>query len=92
MKSLNDESSQKVYSAMRSLYRLHLLEESSLSPQVLIDKEVDIFKKRIANLDQSELLYFAKNCTSYLAEQKVQTALEDESLANSFSKMIGSLN
>lgn len=92
MKSLTLESSEKVYSALRSLYRLYLLEESSLAPQVLIDKEIDIFKKRVANLDKSELLYFAKNCTNYIAEQKVQTALDDENLAKSFVKMIGNLN
>jgi len=88
---LTPEATTKIYSTMRSLYRLSEL-QSLGSPEVLIDTEKTLLSKHLSKLNAEEILFVATNFNEYMSKQKVESAIQDEVLAEDFSKYLRNLN
>jgi hypothetical protein len=89
---LTSESLDKVNSCMRSIYRLNILQESKFTPDIMIDNEVNILKKRLADLNKEEIMHLSLNIVNYLESQKLKSAMDDEFMARDFKNYLLTLN
>lgn len=80
-----------VYPAMRSLFRLSEMATMG-TPEVILDNERSILKKRVANLKADEILFMAVNYNNYAAEARTKTAIADQALAEDLSRFFKTAN
>ncbi len=88
---MNQEISQNVQKALRSLYRYAEFYKMK-SPDIIIEMEKSILTKYLSVLTSEDILTLATNFNSYYENQQIQSALEDEYLAADFTRYLNGLN
>jgi len=74
---LTDISEEKIYSALRSLYRYREMTEED-APYVLIEAESDLLKKRVTLLNAQEIFALVKLWPEYLTQQLAFDVIDNE--------------
>lgn len=88
----SEQTSEKIYATMRSLFRYYQLINSKYTPEILLENEKTILKKRLATLNEEEILFIAINFHSFMESQNLQSEMDNQNLAISFSKFLEHLN
>ena len=80
-------SDEKIYSTLRSLYRYKEMTDGQY-PDVLLDAEAELLKRRMAMLDASEIFEVVTSWAQFLTEETVI----DEEDNKEFQNYLLSLN
>lgn len=88
---LKPESREKIYSALRSLFRYNQMKAKE-APSVLIDMEWALLDGRLGALSTRELHLLILAWPEYLEEERVSSEIEDEACARDLEQMYRSLN
>lgn len=73
---LGNINQEKVYSALRSIYRYQEM-TSDNAPEILISTESELLEKRFALLNAKEIFALIKFWPEYLTQQSVIDAADD---------------
>jgi hypothetical protein len=76
---LNSDSQQKIYQALKSLYRYATL-KSMKGPALVFDTETKVMKSKIQHLTPEELYCMVNMWQDFLKETLLEDALEDNLL------------
>ena len=82
---------EKISVTMRSLFRLYQLMEMN-SPDILIDTEKEILKKKFETLNADEIYTIVINWEEYKAKQKTERVVGDISCEKGFDSSMRNLN
>lgn len=91
MIKLSSSDIDKVYRAMRSLFRYTEFQNKNY-PEVLVEQEEKILAEAFKNLNAQEIFYVLSKWPEFLKEQSVEQELENNKLFTLIQKEFDSLN
>lgn len=82
---------EKIYSAMRSLYRFSIMKDG-IFPELVIENEKNILKNRFNELQAEDILYIVNNWEHFLKKECVDQEINDQIFFNNLKKELSKLN
>lgn len=82
---------EKIYSAMRSLYRFVTMKQGNY-PEVIIENEKVLLKKRFSDLEAEDIHYIVNNWEQFFKHERIDQELKDEIMFNEINKEFKKLN
>ena len=70
-------SNEKIYSALRSVYRYREMVENN-APDILIELESELLEKRFVLLNAAEIFILIKFWPQYLTQQSTMNMIDDK--------------
>lgn len=78
MEEINEEN---IFGALRSVYRYKEMTDESV-PEILIDSEAELLKKRFAMLNAAEIYTLIMLWPDYLTEQVTNQLIDEQEFEN----------